>query len=455
MHRTIKLPYIASDTRFTGILADLRRRQSRATRTAYCRLAEGLAPKQLYPALRSHSVGQGMHSWLISSAISKATALYKRRPEGKVVFGGKRRLIERSQGKITKEEWKARRLWPLEIEGHARSFGKQGGNHLVTLDMANQRLVLHGPDKTDYELMLRLSGRSRSYRKRLDALQERCETLRDTPFSVSITESEVRLSWNARGSIQPGLPSRPRRVLSLDLNPNRIGWTVVEDKQGCRCIAWGVFEYGGLNRRSGLASDDQRSMALNNKRRYELAVIAKELALLARHHSVRAVVTERLSIAAKDHGKGRGFNRLVNQCWFRTGLVQPLLRRLEEAGIRHAEVNPAYSSLIGNKLWADSMNIPDPACAALELGRRFLCPLIFIQDTRIWPAKPNDGRQRKDGRRAAERSAALAGWSRVWRQLNPTVRDTPEWRLSKSEDFLAEGFASRSAGDGGEESMAA
>jgi len=84
MHRTIKLPYIASDTRFTGILADLRRRQSRATRTAYCRLAEGLAPKQLYPALRSHSVGQGMHSWLISSAISKATALCKRRPEGKV-----------------------------------------------------------------------------------------------------------------------------------------------------------------------------------------------------------------------------------------------------------------------------------------------------------------------------------------------------------------------------------
>jgi hypothetical protein len=132
-----------------------------------------------------------------------------------------------------------------------------------------------------------------------------------------------------------------------------------------------------------------------------------------------------LSIAAKDHGKGRRFNRLVNQCWFRTGLLQPLLRRLEEAGIRHAEVNPAYSSLIGNKLWADSMSIPDPACAALELGRRFLCPLIFTQDTRICPAKPNDGRQRKDGRRAAERSAALAGWSRVWRQLNPTVRDTP------------------------------
>jgi len=119
-----------------------------------------------------------MQSWLLLSAISKATALYKRCPEGKVVFGSKRRLIERSQGRITMEEWKARRLWPLEIEGHARSFGKQGSNHLVTLDMANRRLVLHGPDKTDYELKLRLSSRSRSYRKRLDALQEHCETLR-------------------------------------------------------------------------------------------------------------------------------------------------------------------------------------------------------------------------------------------------------------------------------------
>jgi hypothetical protein len=237
MHRTIKLSYVAPDDRFKAILGDLRRRQSRAVRMAYCRLADGTALRQVYGALRAHPVGQGMHTWLLLSGISKATALHKLRPDGKVVFGGRRRLIERSQGKITECEWKVRRLLPLVIEGHARSFGKQGGNHLVTLDVANQQLVFHGPDKADYELKLKLSGRSHSYRKRLASLQSRCETLRDTPFSVSITENEVCISWNDRSSCQPVTDSKPRRVLSLDLNPNRIGWTVVEDVEGCRCIA--------------------------------------------------------------------------------------------------------------------------------------------------------------------------------------------------------------------------
>jgi len=425
MHRTIKLPYFASDGRFGVVLAGLRRLQSRAIRTAYCRLSEGMAPRRLYGALRAHPVGQGLHTWLLLSGISKAKALHGLRADGKAVFGGRRRLIERSQGKITADVWKAKRLWPLAIEGHAKSFGSQGGNHLVTLDMANTRLVVHGRHKTDYELKLKLSGRSHSYRRRLVALQERCETLRDVPFSVSISDCEVRISWDVRTRIQPS--AKPGRVLSLDLNPNRIGWTVVEDAgaQDCRCIAWGVFEYSRLNRRTRLASDDPRSKALNNKRRHELALIAKQVSLLARHYQAAAAISEHLSLGAKDHGKGRRFNRLVNQCWFKAGLLQPLLRRLMEAGIAHAEVNPAFSSLIANTLWADSMNIPDPACAALELGRRYLRPLVFTPDTRTPPPKPNDGRQWKDGRRAAERSAALAGWTRVWRHINPTARDTP------------------------------
>src|ERR1017187_5882595 len=134
VHRTIKLLYLPSDARLGGVLAGLRRLQSRAIRAAYRRLSDGLALRQLYGALRAHPVGQGLHTWLLLSGISKAAALYERRPDGKGVFGGKRSLVERSQGKLTEDEWKAKRLCPLMIEGHARSFGRQGGNRLVTLD---------------------------------------------------------------------------------------------------------------------------------------------------------------------------------------------------------------------------------------------------------------------------------------------------------------------------------
>jgi hypothetical protein len=53
MHRTVKLPYTA-DPSFAGVLAELRRRQSRAIRTAYCRLVDGMPLKNLYWTLRGH-----------------------------------------------------------------------------------------------------------------------------------------------------------------------------------------------------------------------------------------------------------------------------------------------------------------------------------------------------------------------------------------------------------------
>jgi hypothetical protein len=123
MHRTIKLPYTTKDAGFFGVLLELRRKQSRALRTAYCRLVGGMAFKELYRTLRAHPVGQGLHTWLLLSAMSKAKAVHKARPDGKAVFGGRKRLADRSQGKLSKEEWKARRLAPLWIEGHAKSYG--------------------------------------------------------------------------------------------------------------------------------------------------------------------------------------------------------------------------------------------------------------------------------------------------------------------------------------------
>ena len=47
MHRTVKLPYEAQDNAFAGVLAELRRRQSRVMRSAYMRLVGGKARKGL------------------------------------------------------------------------------------------------------------------------------------------------------------------------------------------------------------------------------------------------------------------------------------------------------------------------------------------------------------------------------------------------------------------------
>ena len=150
------------------------------------------------------------------------------------------------------------------------------------------------------------------------------------------------------------------------------------------------------------------------------------MAILARHYRVSAVVTERLAIPPKDHGKGRRFNRLINQVWLRRGLLEPMARRLAAAGAVHVEVNPASSSKIGNALWADLLRIPDPACAAVEIGRRAIWQVKFTapQKDPVKPPKPNVRRQRKDGARVRPRKGpALGGWQRV-EQLEPKVADT-------------------------------
>jgi hypothetical protein len=428
MPRTIKLRYEA-DGGFGEMLGDLRRRQNRLVRSAYCLLVSGKSQRDLYPALRAHPVGQGLHSWLILSGMKKASALYARHPAGRMVFGGRRALLQRALGRMTREEWRSARLMPHYVEGHARSYGTQGGNHLVTLDIASDRVVYHGPEGRDYPLRLLLSRKSREFRRRLTELQARCETLRDIPFTVSIDEEEIAMTWS-----EPAAPVAcgiPGRVLALDLNPTRLGWAVVEKAPGkpglSRCVAWGLFEYPDFARRLGLPSSDPKSVAQTHKRKFELAILAKKAALLAKHHLVSAAVTERLNLGPRDHGKGRTFNRLVNQVWFRRGLLEPLLRRLAAIGVAHSEVNPAYSSKLGNQLWADLLRIPDPACAAVELGRRALWQVKFPapqKDTEKLP-KPNARRRRKDDARVKPRKGpALGGWRRVWSQCKPKAVDT-------------------------------
>ena len=233
----------------------------------------------------------------------------------------------------------------------------------------------------------------------------------------------MRISWNARTAAPTPLQSQggtgPRC-------PNRIGWSVVErGLVACRrplhfMVHSRSLPGRGLPKRGG----NSGASASRNKRRHELALLAKRLTLIARHHQAHTVVTERLRFGSRDHGRGRSFNRLINQCWFRRALLQPLLRRLDEGGFAHTEINPAYSSLIGNYCWAVALNIPDPACAALELGRRFLCPLRFTPHIQVRPPKQNGSQLWKDGRRASEHSGTLGTQRVPSRQLVAPRRAT-------------------------------
>lgn len=255
MVRTIKLAY-KTVPQAIGIIAQWRQAQSVVIRTSYNRVCDGLKDKDLLIQLRSMPQGK-LDSWLTLSAIKRARALYQANPARKVIFGGKHGFKLRAEGKITKSEWRAKRLLPLYFEGHAKSYGEQGGNHRFVLDIEHNTVWFYPRAKTALALTIKL-GKKTNYRNLLEALQFRCTWQRDTPFTVSLTESEISISWNQTVGMVKRV-SNSNRVLALDLNPHRIGVAVLErTKGGCKPLHWGVYDYPGLNRRLGQASQAQQ-----------------------------------------------------------------------------------------------------------------------------------------------------------------------------------------------------
>ena len=442
MIRTVKLAY-ETTTEARALIAHWRQSQSVVTRYGYNRVREGHADKTVLDQLRAMPQGS-VDAWLTLSGLKRAKTLYRTNPDRSVIFGGKRNFKLRAENKITKEQWKQCRLLPLYYEGHAKSYGEQGGNYRFELDIENDRVLFYPKRNTCFALKLKL-GRKSNYRELLQILEFRCTSLRDTPFTVSLTESHIGISWEERDEpLKFNL--NPARVLSLDLNPSRIGISVLEKRgEDCHVLHWAVYEYGELTKRTGKASDHPETVHRNNKRRFELSQIAKEIQKVAVHYRCGTVASERLNIANQDHGKGKSFNRAVNNQWTRRGFIVPLLRRLECVGIKHAEVNPAYSSKIGNKLWGWGKQIPDQACAAAEIGRRFL------QEDLKQLACKNGGNRRKEERQAgtaAERSKAVSArvdWRTVWNSMSSNKPgDTPRFTVRLLEKTFPEQCLSQS-----------
>ena len=115
------------------------------------------------------------------------------------------------------------------------------------------------------------------------------------------------------------------------------------------------------------ASDSAEQKHLNNKRKHELTIIVRNLFRLAKHYRCSRFVMEDLSFG-KDSDQGREANRKNKNLWCRELLQSLVTRRCNEQGLVLVEVNPCYSSFIGNiqHPYVDATN------ASVEIGRRGL-----------------------------------------------------------------------------------
>ena len=133
-----------------------------------------------------------------------------------------------------------------------------------------------------------------------------------------------------------------------------------------------------IKRKSGKSSDDEKSKYLVNKRRYETSHAVKWLFSIASQYRCSLFVVEELNVSNTNLGS-RESNRKVNNVWNRGLTISLIKRRCEDSGVEFVEVNPCYSSFIGNIKYKYS----DPCNASIEIGRRGLYK--YIKNGKLYP----------------------------------------------------------------------
>ena len=197
-------------------------------------------------------------------------------------------------------------------------------------------------------------------------------------ISYKLDKDHIYISFDESKLADKKSEQIPNRVLGIDMNPNYIGWSIVDWKSSSEfeVIESGVYSfkkfsdlYKQLNELKNVSSDDPRRIKLSNKRTYETVKVAENIINKAIYYKCQIVSIEDLNIKAKDRDKGKNYNALCNNHWLRTTFCNQLRKRTNIHKITLLEVKPQYSSFIGNFLFR-SLNLPDMILSSIEISRR-------------------------------------------------------------------------------------
>ena len=319
---------------------------------------------------------QLLDSWFIQSANYEAKTLYKLVSDKKVIFGGRKNFIKRCQNKISYDEFNSYRFQPLCSYGEKKSGTKSvHGNRkfklsddliFITLKLKERKIKINLP--------LNLHSNIKYILKNVYVHQ----ILDDTPITYKIDYNYVYIQFDESIILNNNnLNKIQNRVLSLDLNPNYIGWSIVDWKSESEfnVIKSGVYSIKKLNdkdfnlKNKGYNSDSKERKYISDKRNFETIQIVKNLINKSIYYKCQLISIEDLCIKSKDLDKGKRFNKLVNNSWCRNTFVNNLTKRCNIHNIKLLKVKSEYSSFIGNFLYRH-LNLPDMVLASIEIGRR-------------------------------------------------------------------------------------
>ena len=305
------------------------------------------------------------------SAIYEAKSLMKRNGENKIIFGGKKLFLDRCKNKIAKEEFHKQKQIPIYRVGQSNEKGNS------KFKIITEEYILFKPTRNEH-ILLTLESVGKNYQKRLLELSELANQNKiSIDFKLDTEYVYVSLDLNKLKNERIISDKVKDRYFSIDLNPNYIGYTVIDwsDGENYKIVDKGCFSLKKLNDYDdslfgkGFDSESKERKYISNKRNYEISDIAHKLERIANHYRCEYFVMEDLSISSKDNGKGKRFNRLCNQQWCRNRFCNILKKLCKLDKIKILEVIPNYSSFIGNLVYRKE-HLFDPCLSSIEISRR-------------------------------------------------------------------------------------
>ena len=365
---TLKIKYKTTEDGL-NLIKEYRKQYSSVLHYAYNRRYEGISEKNIEHQISSLNNIPLIKSYLKRCAVKNATQLIKDEDKKQLIFGGKKNFIERCKGKITKDEFLNKRLSKLFIIGEAN----QHGNRMVVINDDLDSFTFK-PTMKD-KIVLSIEGRYKKYKTLLNKLYN-LQQYKQIPITYELDNEYIYLIYDET-LLNQFVDYKPikNRIFAIDLNPNYIGWSVVDWKSSGKfeVVKSGVISIKNINdidfNLKGKSSESKERKYINNKRIFETYEISKLLVNTAKYYKCEVFGLEELNIKSKDTTRGRHYNKLVNNVWNRTKLVNNIKKRCNIYSIRVLLSKPNYSSFVGNFLFRD-LKLPDMVLASIEIGRR-------------------------------------------------------------------------------------
>jgi len=340
---------------------DLMKAQSSAARSAYQAIhkhgLKGNAVKQYVKRNFMASLNQRY----ISDAVSRVAAIEH---EG-VLFGGKQAWKDMQSGRLSKEEWQERRNGQLYSRGDRTKSGNPN------IRVVGDRLLVNDPTGRGKWLEGRLFIPAK-WKPVLDCYDVRL-LYRDGKF-------EVKVSWT-----EPDTPKSPvvAGAIGVDCNPD--GAAVVE-----------VTGDGNLKHHQ-YEHEQRIQFAGRGKRDYDIKQLAVRVVDTAKE-AQKPLVVEKLNFSPSNRQTGhRKFRRCKANFIYRQ-MLAAIKSRATREGVQVIEVQPAFTSVLGNLKYANPFSLNRHTAAALVIGRRGM-GLLERQDFTVTQDESDSEKRTLEGRR--------------------------------------------------------